>query len=103
MLTIGALAVRNEFCEAVESADGLKYVMDAMIQFPDSAKVDREALKLLKVLAGNDKVKVKIVQSGAVTVIASALDRFKVCRFCSYFYNHQRSINFNFFYSQMKP
>ncbi|XP_063701828.1 armadillo repeat-containing protein 6 homolog [Culicoides brevitarsis] len=77
MLTIGALTVRNEFCEAVKEADGLKYVMDAMIQFPDSVKVVREALKLLKVLAGNDKVKVQIVQCGAVTVIASALSRFK--------------------------
>lgn len=81
MLTIGAVTVRNEFCEAVEEAQGLKYVMDAMIEFPDSVKVVRESLKLLKVLAGNDKVKVKIVQSGAVTVIASALSRFKVCLF----------------------
>lgn len=78
MLTIGALCVRNEFCETVENAQGLKYVMDAMVQFPDSVKVVRESLKLLKVLAGNDTVKVQIVQSGAVTVIASALSRFKV-------------------------
>uniref|UniRef100_A0A336LQR2 CSON009516 protein n=1 Tax=Culicoides sonorensis TaxID=179676 RepID=A0A336LQR2_CULSO len=77
LLTIGALTVRNEFCETVEKANGLKYVMDAMIQFPESVKVVREALKLLKVLAGNDKVKVQIVESGAVTVIASALSRFK--------------------------
>lgn len=61
----------------VEDAGGLKYTLDAMIEYPESMKVNREALKLLKALAGNDKVKIHMVQNGAASIIESALSRFK--------------------------
>lgn len=81
MLTIASISVRNEFCQAVEESNGLKYIMDAMVQYPESVKVNREAFKLFKALAGNDTVKVRIIQSGAAILITSALNKFKVIRF----------------------
>lgn len=81
MLTIASITVRNEFCQAVEEAKGLQYIMDAMVQYPESVKVNREAFKLFKALAGNDTVKVQIIQSGAAIIIASALNKFKVLFF----------------------
>lgn len=82
-MTIASLIVRNEFCQLVQDAEGLKYTLDAMVEYPDSVKVIRESLKLLKALAGNDKVKIQIIQNGAATVIEAALNKFKVCTICN--------------------
>ncbi|XP_058121443.1 armadillo repeat-containing protein 6 homolog [Anopheles ziemanni] len=77
MLTIASLTVRNEFCQTVEEAGGLKFILDAMVEYPDSVKIIREACKLLKALAGNDTVKLHIVQCGAAPLLESALNRHK--------------------------
>ncbi|XP_316648.4 armadillo repeat-containing protein 6 homolog [Anopheles gambiae] len=77
MLTIASLTVRNELCQTVEEAGGLKFILDAMVEFPESMKIIREACKLLKALAGNDTVKQHIVQCGAAPLLESALNRHK--------------------------
>ncbi|XP_058834960.1 armadillo repeat-containing protein 6 homolog [Topomyia yanbarensis] len=77
LLTIATLTVRNELCQVVEDAGGLQFIMDAMVEFPESVKLLREACKLLKALAGNDTVKLHIVQNGAAPLIESALNRHK--------------------------
>uniref|UniRef100_A0A182IYR4 Uncharacterized protein n=1 Tax=Anopheles atroparvus TaxID=41427 RepID=A0A182IYR4_ANOAO len=77
MLTIASLTVRNEFCQTVEEAGGLTFILDAMVEYPDSVKLIREACKLLKALAGNDTVKLHIVQCGAAPLLESALNRHK--------------------------
>uniref|UniRef100_A0A182PMV7 LRRK2 ARM repeat domain-containing protein n=1 Tax=Anopheles epiroticus TaxID=199890 RepID=A0A182PMV7_9DIPT len=77
MLTIASLTVRNEFCQTVEEAGGLKFILDAMVEFPESMKIIREACKLLKALAGNDTVKQNIIQCGAAPLLESALNRHK--------------------------
>uniref|UniRef100_A0A182QXK2 Armadillo repeat-containing protein 6 homolog n=1 Tax=Anopheles farauti TaxID=69004 RepID=A0A182QXK2_9DIPT len=77
MLTIASLTVRNEFCQTVEEAGGLKFILDAMVEFPESIKIIREACKLLKALAGNDTVKQNIIQCGAAPLLESALNRHK--------------------------
>lgn len=69
--------MRNEFCQVVEDAGGLKFLMDAMVEFPESIKILRETFKLLKALAGNDSVKTHIIQNGAAPLIESALNRHK--------------------------
>jgi armadillo repeat-containing protein 6 len=76
-LTIASLVVRNEFCVTVAEAGGLTLIMDAMVEFPDSVKVIRESLKLLKALAGNDTVKVDIIKSGAAPIIESSFNCHK--------------------------
>ncbi|XP_062704902.1 armadillo repeat-containing protein 6 homolog [Aedes albopictus] len=77
LLTVASLTVRNEFCQVVEDAGGLKFIMDAMVEFPDSIKILRESCKLLKALAGNDSVKSHIIQNGAAPLLESALNRHK--------------------------
>lgn len=78
MITLAALIVRNEYCQEVEDAGGLKFVIDIMIDYPDSEKLNWQALKLLKALAGNDDVKSHVVTSGCGPLIVSAISRMKV-------------------------
>lgn len=77
MLTIAALAVRNEFCQVIADNGGLTRILDAMVEFPDSIKIARESFKLIKALAGNDGVKIKIIQHGVAPIVESSLNRFK--------------------------
>ncbi|CAO1302948.1 unnamed protein product [Diamesa tonsa] len=77
MLTIAALTVRNEFCQVIADNGGLTRILDAMVEFPDSIKIARESFKLIKALAGNDGVKVKIIQHGVAPIVESSLNRFK--------------------------
>lgn len=78
MITLAALVVRNEFCQEVEDAGGLKFILDIMTEYPDSEKLNWQALKLLKALAGNDSVKSHIVTSGCAPLIVSTISRMKV-------------------------
>lgn len=78
MITLAALIVRNEFCQEVEDAGGLKFILDIMTDHPDSEKLNWQALKLLKALAGNDNVKSHIVTSGCAPLIVSVISRMKV-------------------------
>ncbi|XP_011642893.1 armadillo repeat-containing protein 6 homolog [Pogonomyrmex barbatus] len=77
MITLAALVVRNEFCQEVEDAGGLKFILDIMTEYPDSEKLNWQALKLLKALAGNDNVKSHIVTSGCAPLIVSVISRMK--------------------------
>ncbi|XP_043525596.1 armadillo repeat-containing protein 6 homolog [Frieseomelitta varia] len=77
IITLAALIVRNEFCQEVEDAGGLKFVIDVMIDYPDSEKLNWQALKLLKALAGNDDVKSHIIMSGCGPLIVSAISRMR--------------------------
>ncbi|XP_067630002.1 armadillo repeat-containing protein 6 homolog [Eurosta solidaginis] len=74
LLTIGTLAVRQEFCTTIEDAGGLKMVFEIMFINLNSVRVNREALKLLRAMAGNDTVKAHIVQQGAAPVIKQVLE-----------------------------
>ncbi|GAB0099685.1 Armadillo repeat-containing protein 6 homolog [Sergentomyia squamirostris] len=73
LLTIATLTVRNEYCLIVEDVGGLKFTLNAMGEHSDSLKIVREGLKLIKALAGNDTVKVKIIQQGAAPMITTLL------------------------------
>ncbi|KAI4488700.1 hypothetical protein M0802_011370 [Mischocyttarus mexicanus] len=77
MITLASLIVRNEFCQDVTDAGGLKFVLDVIINYPDSEKLNWQALKLLKALAGNDNVKSQIVIAGSAPLIVSVISRFK--------------------------
>jgi hypothetical protein len=36
ILTLTALIVRNEFCQKVEEAGGITFIMDVFVSYPDS-------------------------------------------------------------------
>ena len=97
ILTIAALTVRNEYCVVVEDAGGLEFIIDAMVSlnkcnvmgnitkksilkktYPDDMKLARESFKLLRALAGNDKVKSSIIQHDAAPIINDVLNKHKV-------------------------
>lgn len=78
MLTAAALIVRNEFCKEFEEAGGLQFILDVFTNHPDVEKINWQALKLLKSLAGNDDVKTHIVTSGLAPLIIYAISRYKV-------------------------
>ncbi|KAG5676802.1 hypothetical protein PVAND_006610 [Polypedilum vanderplanki] len=77
MLTMAALAVRNEFCQLIADNNGVTLIMDAMVSFPDSIKIQRESFKIFKALGGNDSVKATIIKAGAAPVLESSLNRHK--------------------------
>jgi len=77
-VTLAALMVRNEFCQEVEDAGGLKFVLEIMTKHPSSEKLNWQALKLLKALAGNDNVKSHIVTSGCAPLIVCLMNRMNV-------------------------
>lgn len=78
MFTLASIIVRNEFCQDVEDAGGLQYLLDIMTNFTDEEKINCQALKLIKALAGNDDVKAHIITSGSAPLIVSAISRLRV-------------------------
>lgn len=107
MLTIAALTVRHEFCVQIEEAGGLKFIFDGMVkhlhtqllakiifififffailqkEHSDSIRVSKEALKLLRALAGNDGTKKNILKDDAAKLIDDIINVHKVSSFCS--------------------
>lgn len=101
ILTIATLTVRHELCLTVVEAGGLKFILNAMVSIEsnhtivhlirmtgdcvcfqkehcDSIRLTREALKLLRALAGNDTVKANIIKEGAADLINCVLNLHKV-------------------------
>ncbi|KAH8272899.1 hypothetical protein KR018_008433 [Drosophila ironensis] len=74
LLTIGTLAVRQELCTAIDEAGGLKIVFAIMSDNLDEVRLNREALKLLRALAGHDSVKAHIVQQGVAPIVKQLLE-----------------------------
>lgn len=74
---LSAIVVRNEFCEKVDQAGGIIHILDIMAAHPDTEKVNVQCLKLIKVLAGNDDVKMHLMQSGASPLLLAAMSRHK--------------------------
>ena len=78
MLTAASLIVRNEFCQDFEDAGGLQFLLDVFTNYPEVEKINWQALKLLKNLAGNDDVKAHIITSGIAPLIIYAINRLRV-------------------------
>ncbi|EDW02725.1 armadillo repeat-containing protein 6 homolog [Drosophila grimshawi] len=74
LLTIGTLAVRQELCTLIDDAGGLKLIFDIMSVNLKEERLNREALKLLRALAGHDAVKGHIVQQGVAPIIKDLLE-----------------------------
>lgn len=80
VLTIASLCVRNEFCMVVEEAGGLQSIVEVMRDHISCTRLIKDTFKLIRALAGNDTVKVHIMQFGIAPLIESALDTHKVCK-----------------------
>ncbi|ALC42583.1 CG5721 [Drosophila busckii] len=74
LLTIGTLAVRQELCTLIDEAGGLKLIFDIMQANLQHERLNREALKLLRAMAGHDAVKAHIIQQGVAPIIKELLE-----------------------------
>ncbi|GFO14687.1 Armadillo repeat-containing protein 6 [Plakobranchus ocellatus] len=72
-LTLAALVVRNEFCKETMDRGGVKLIMKAFNGGVKDKGIVRQALIVLKALAGNDEVKVEIAKLGGIELIVLAL------------------------------
>ncbi|KAF5282530.1 hypothetical protein FQA39_LY04937 [Lamprigera yunnana] len=77
LLTLSSLLVRTEFCKEVEDVGGLDTIRDTMIIFQTRNKLMRQCFKVLKALAGNDEVKIHIIQKHLAPIILSAVNVHK--------------------------
>ncbi|XP_038077647.1 armadillo repeat-containing protein 6-like [Patiria miniata] len=74
-LTLGRLAVRNEFCQEIIDLGGLKLVLQVVNNNMDNQIVVKQVLAMLKAIAGNDQVKVAIVNAGGAAIIVQAVSQ----------------------------
>ncbi|XP_034245394.1 armadillo repeat-containing protein 6 homolog [Thrips palmi] len=77
LAALSAIVVRNEFCEKVDQAGGIIHILDILAAHPDTERVNLQCLKMIKVLAGNDDVKLHLMQSGASPLLLAAMSRHK--------------------------
>lgn len=75
LVTISALLVRHEFCQMVEDAGGVTFILDTFVEFYDNAAMSQRALKIVKALAGNDDVKRSLVNKGSAPLIITTMNR----------------------------
>ncbi|XP_013096623.2 armadillo repeat-containing protein 6-like [Biomphalaria glabrata] len=72
-LTLGCLAVRDEFCHEVLVRGGVRFIVNAFKNSINDKTIVRQALTVLKVLAGNDEVKHEIAKLEGVELAVSAM------------------------------
>lgn len=68
-----SLAVRNEYCQSIADLGGLDCLFDLLSKEKQSRGVVKEALLVLKALAGNDQLKKEIRASQKIGVIVSII------------------------------
>lgn len=71
--TLAKLVVRSEFCKSVMDMGGLDFILRALQSSVKDKGVVKQALGLIKALAGNDEVKVEAVKSNALEIILVAM------------------------------
>ncbi|XP_071795017.1 armadillo repeat-containing protein 6-like [Asterias amurensis] len=74
-LTLGRLAVRNEFCQEIVDLGGLKLVLQVLNDHINSQAIVKQVMSMLKAIAGNDQVKVAIMNSGGALILIQAVSR----------------------------
>lgn len=72
-LTLGSLAVRDEFCEEVLNLGGVQLILNAFQHNITDKAIVRQALVVLRALAGSDQVKVAVVKEGGVELVTAAM------------------------------
>ncbi|XP_077644990.1 armadillo repeat-containing protein 6 [Lonchura striata] len=73
--TLSRLAVRNEFCQEIVDLGGLNFMVTLLADCMEHPDVVRQALGVLRAVAGNDDVKDAVVSAGAADLIVLAINR----------------------------
>lgn len=74
-LTLARLAVRNEFCQEIMELGGLTLMLTALEKSISEQAIVIQALKVMKAIAGNDKVKQAIVKNDGAELILTAITK----------------------------
>lgn len=75
LAALAALSVRNEYCQEVVDKGGLQFIHDILVKHTEEAELITRTLTLIKVLAGNDKVKDEVGKSGGIPLIVVAINK----------------------------
>ncbi|XKL61187.1 hypothetical protein PGB90_008244 [Kerria lacca] len=73
---LSAIIVRNEYCQYFVDAEGLVLLRDIWIENLDDETLCRNCFNLIKIIAGNDEVKAKVMEVIDVSIIVSTLQKF---------------------------
>lgn len=73
LATLASLCVRNEYCQAVVDEGGLQFLHSILLNCRTETELVTRSLILLKVLAGNDKVKSDVGRSGGIPLVMAAI------------------------------
>lgn len=76
LLALASLCLRNEYCQEVTDEGGLAVVMDIFSNQRGEVDLVTRALVLLKVLAGNDKVKTEVGRSGGIPLMMASIQQY---------------------------
>ncbi|XP_052797041.1 armadillo repeat-containing protein 6-like [Mya arenaria] len=71
--TLSKLVVRDEFCQEVRDLGGLDLILKSFQTNLTHKGIARQALTVLKALAGNDDIKIAIVKAGGVQLVLAAM------------------------------
>jgi len=75
LAALASLAVRNEYCQEVVDEGGLMFLHDILVKHTEEAELVTRTLKLMKVLAGNDKVKDDVGKAGGIPLVVAAINK----------------------------
>jgi len=75
LAALASLSVRNEYCQEVVDEGGLKFLHDILIKHTEEVELVTRSLTLMKVLAGNDKVKSDVGKSGGIPLVVAAVNK----------------------------
>jgi len=75
LAALASLAVRNEYCQEVVDEGGLMFLHDILVNHTEEAELVTRTLKLIKVLAGNDKVKDDVGKAGGIPLVIAAINK----------------------------
>lgn len=86
LATLSCACVRAEYCQQASDAGALQTINSILAGFPDSAVLSKQGVALVATLAGDDKVKAKVMEAGTAPLLAAAMDRHQlhpgVCSAC---------------------
>lgn len=75
LVTLGRLAVRNEFCKELVDIGVVREMQQVLQKNMHAQSLVRNILVLMKAVAGNDEVKAEVVKSGGVFLVVEAMNR----------------------------
>jgi len=71
---LSCLSVRNEYCQEVFDEGGLRFIHDILLNHRSKVDLVTRCLNLVKVLAGNDKVKSEVAKGGGIPLILAVIE-----------------------------